>query len=302
MRKSIGCALVVLASVCWGFIGVFNRMMAEAGVTIWNRMCIRNTGSLIVVLILFGIFRRSVFRINPRHLPMFFCSGVLGIVGTTVTYMSCQILCSLAVAGILLYLAPTFVVLASAVLWKVKLTPRRAFSVLIALLGCALVSGIVGGDLTLSVTGLLLGVGAGMCYAGYTVFSHYNLQRYDAYTAFFWSIVMAGIVSLLGFNGHEMVRVLSQPKGLLGALGLILICTVIPFLVYTIGLTAVESGLASVIANVEPVVAALTGTLFYREMLTGWMMLGMALVFIAAALLATGGNANAKTEKLEVPQ
>lgn len=302
MKKSIGYLFVVLASISWGFIGVFNRMLAETGVTIWNRMCIRNTGSLIVVLLLFGLFRRSVFRIDPRHLPMFFCSGVLGIVGATVTYMSCQMMCSLAVAGILLYLAPTFVVLASAILWKVKLTPRRALSVLIALIGCALVSGIVGGDLTISVTGLLLGVGAGMCYGGYTIFSHYNLQRYDAYTAFFWSIVMAGVVSLLGFNGREMIHVLSQPKGIFGALGLVLIGTVIPFLLYTIGLTAVESGLASVIANVEPVVAALTGVIFYREKLTVWMVLGMALVFVAAALIAQGGNQNAKTETAEVPQ
>lgn len=302
MKKSIGYLLVVLASISWGFIGVFNRMLAETGVTIWNRMCIRNTGSLIVVLLLFGLFRRSVFHINPRHLPMFFCSGVLGIVGATVTYMSCQMMCSLAVAGILLYLAPTFVVLASAILWKVKLTPRRALSVLIALIGCALVSGIVGGDLTISVTGLLLGVGAGMCYGGYTIFSHYNLRRYDAYTSFFWSIVMAGVVSLLGFNGREMIHVLSQPKGILGALGLVLIGTVIPFLLYTIGLTAVESGLASVIANVEPVVAALTGIVFYHEKLTVWMVLGMALVFVAAALIAQGGNQNAKAEEAEVSQ
>ena len=288
MKKSLGYFLVIFASVSWGFIGVFNRMLASTGINVWTRMCIRNTGSLVLCLVLFSIFKRSVFRINPRHLPMFFCSGVLGIVGATVTYMSCQMMCSLAVAGILLYLAPTFVVLASAVLWKAPLTPRRVAAVVLALIGCAFVSGVVGGSLTASLPGLLLGIGSGLCYGGYTIFSHYNLARYDAYTSFFWSIAMAGLVSLAGFNAQEMATVFSQPKGILGALGLVVIGTVLPFLTYTIGLTAIESGLASVIANVEPVTAAVLGVVLFHETLTVWTMVGIVLVLTAAVMLAVG--------------
>lgn len=294
--------MVILASVGWGFIGVFNRMLASTGINVWTRMCIRNTGSLVLCLILFGIFKRSVFRIDPRHLPMFFCSGVLGIVGATCTYMSCQMMCSLAVAGILLYLAPTFVVLASALLWKQPLTPRRIVSVLVALLGCAFVSGVMGGGLTASVPGILLGIGSGLCYGGYTIFSHYNLARYDAYTSFFWSIVMAGLVSLVGFNTSELAMAFSQTRGVFGALGLIVICTVMPFLTYTVGLTIVESGLASVIANVEPVTAAILGITLYHERLTVWTTIGIVLVLGAAVILARGEKKDGMAGKEEVSQ
>ena len=302
MKKSLGYFLVILASVGWGFIGVFNRMLASTGINVWTRMCIRNTGSLVLCLILFGIFKRSVFRIDPRHLPMIFCSGVLGIVGATCTYMSCQMMCSLAVAGILLYLAPTFVVLASALLWKQPLTPRRIASVLVALLGCAFVSGVMGGGLTASVPGILLGIGSGLCYGGYTIFSHYNLARYDAYTSCFWSIVMAGLVSLVGFNTSELAMAFSQTRGVFGALGLIVICTVMPFLTYTVGLTIVESGLASVIANVEPVTAAILGITLYHERLTVWTTIGIVLVLGAAMILARGEKKNGMAGKEEVSQ
>ena len=302
MKKSLGYFFVIIASVGWGFIGVFNRMLAATGISVWTRMCIRNTGSLVLCLLLFGIFKRSVFRIDLRHLPMFFCSGVLGIVGATCTYMSCQMMCSLAVAGILLYLAPTFVVLAGAVLWKQPLTPRRIVSVLLALLGCAFVSGVMGGGLTASVPGILLGIGSGLCYGGYTIFSHYNLARYDAYTSFFWSIVMAGLVSLLGFNGPELAMAFSRPAGVFGALGLIVISTVMPFLTYTIGLTVIESGLASVIANVEPVTAAVLGITLYHEKMTPWTLLGILLVLGAAVLLALGEKKNERAPEPQMPE
>jgi len=288
MKKSLGYFLVVLASVSWGFIGVFNRMLASTGISVWTRMCMRNTGSLVLCLALFIIFKRSVFRINPRHLPMFLCSGVLGIVGATVTYMSSQMMCSLAVSAILLYLAPTFVVLASAILWKVPLTARRIAAVVMALLGCGFVSGLVGGDMGSTLPGILLGIGSGICYGSYTVFSHYNLERYDAYTSFFWSIAMAGVVSLIGFNGREIAGALSCAEGVFGMLGLVVFGTVLPFLTYTVGLTAIESGLASVIANVEPVTAALLGIVLYHEELTLWTLVGILFVLGAAVLLALG--------------
>jgi len=168
------------------------------------------------------------------------------------------------------------------------LTARRITAVVMALLGCGFVSGLVGGDMGSTLPGILLGIGSGICYGSYTIFSHYNLQRYDAYTSFFWSIAMAGVVSLIGFNGREIAGALSCAEGVFGMLGLVVFGTVLPFLTYTVGLTAIESGLASVIANVEPVTAALLGIVLYHEELTLWTLVGILFVLGAAVLLALG--------------
>ena len=48
----------------------------------------------------------------------------------------------------------------------------------------------------------------------------------------------------------------------------------------------VESGKASIIANVEPVVAALTGVVFFHEVLNVWTVLGIVCVLGGVVLLA----------------
>lgn len=294
MKKYLSYIYVVLGAACWGFIGVFNRMLYDAGVTTANRVFIRNFGSLLLMTVAFALFHRQVFRIQLKHLPIFLGSGIIGVICLGWTYFSCQTMCSLAVAGILLYLAPSFVVFGSALLWKAPLTRRKLIAVAVAIIGCALVSGVVGGLGENRPLGILLGIGAGLCYASYTLFAHYGLQHYDAYTMIYWTFAVAGLGSIIFLDVPALTATLSQPRGALGAVGLVVIATVLPYLFYTKGLEGVESGVASVIANVEPVVAALTGIVFFREHLTVWTFLGMVLVLAAAVLLARGERTNGK--------
>ena len=295
MKRTIHYIYVILAAVCWGFIGVFNRMLFEVGMTTANRVVIRNLGSLVLMTVAFALFHRQAFRIRLRDLPIFLGSGVIGVICLGWTYFTCQTMCSLAVAGILLYLAPFFVVFGSALLWKAPLTRRKLGVAVFAFIGCALVSGVVGGLGDNKPLGILLGVGAGLCYASYTLFAHYGLARYDAYTMIYWTFAVADLGSLVFLDAPAMAQTLQQPNGALGAVGLVVIATVLPYLFYTKGLEGVESGVASVIANVEPVVAALMGVLFFREKLGVWTVLGMALVLAAAVLLARGETRDGKT-------
>lgn len=122
MNKTISYIYVILSAVCWGFIGFSNRLLTEAGMTLGNRVFVRNFGTLLVLTVVFGLFHRQVFRIRLKHLPIFLGSGLISILLLSVVYFQCQTMCSLSVAAVLLYLAPSFVVLASAVLWKTPLT------------------------------------------------------------------------------------------------------------------------------------------------------------------------------------
>ena len=196
MKTYLHYLYVILAAACWGVIGLFNRILGQLGVGVLQRVTLRNFGALVVLTAVFALVRRDVFRVKPRHLPLFMGSGIVSVLGLSVVYFQCQMECSLAVAGILLYLAPSFVVLMSAALWKAPITRRKVTALVLALVGCALVSGIVGGEVTASPRGLLLGVASGFCYATYTVFSRYTLRHYDSLTMTYWTFVFAGLGSL----------------------------------------------------------------------------------------------------------
>lgn len=54
----------------------------------------------------------------------------------------------------------------------------------------------------------------------------------------------------------------------------IVVSTALPYYLYTKGLEGVESGRASIITNIEPVVESLMGVVVFHERMTGWMILG----------------------------
>ena len=286
MKKTLYYLCVILGAACWGLIGLFTRTLGELGVGVFQRVTIRNLGALVVMTLVFALTRRQVFRIKMRHLPLFVGSGLFSVQGMTLCLFLSQQECSLAVSGILLYLAPSFVVLMGAALWKAPITKRKAAALCLAFLGCVLVSGIVGGELTISALGLAAGIASGFCYATYTFFAHYVMDHYDSLTMTYWTFVFAGLGSLLFWDTQVMTNVFTSGGGIVSALGLIVIATVLPYLLYTKGLEGVESGKASIMANVEPVVGALVGVFVFGEVLSVWVILGVVCMLCGVMLLA----------------
>ena len=236
MKKSISYIFILLSGICWGCIGLSNRMLTQMGMGLGNRVFVRNFGTLVVLTVVFGLLHREVFRIKLRHLPIFLGSGLVSILLLSIVYFQCQTLCSLSVAAILLYLAPSFVVLISAVLWKTPLTGRKLAALGISLVGCVLVSGVLGGGATASLPGIALGVASGLCYASYTVFAHYGMAHYSSYTMIYWTFLVAGLGSVLLADFLALGPILRQPKGALGCVLVIVVSTALPYYLYTKGL------------------------------------------------------------------
>ena len=251
---------------------------------------------LLVVTVVFGLFHRQVFRVRWKHLPIFLGSGLISILLLSIVYFKCQTMCSLSVAAVLLYLAPSFVVIFSAVLWKTPLTKRKVIALVVSLLGCVMVSGVLGGDTTASWTGIGLGVLSGLCYASYTVFAHYGLARYESYTMIYWTFLVAGLGSIFFADFKTLPLAFSGTQGIVGTCGVVIVATVLPYIFYTKGLEGVESGRASIITNIEPVVETLVGVFVFKEALTVWTVLGVACVFGCVILLAREGGKTAVKE------
>ena len=143
-------ASILLAAALWGIIGLWNRRLMAGGFSPTDIVVVRNFGGMALLALIFAVKDRSVFRVKREHLKYFFGTGVISVVLFTVCYFSCQKVCSLAVASILLYTAPSFVVLLSALLWKEPVTKRKLLALLLTLVGCALVCGVLSGGLTRS--------------------------------------------------------------------------------------------------------------------------------------------------------
>jgi len=66
---------------------------------------------------------------------------------------------------------------------------------------------------------------------------------------------------------------------------LVVFSTVLPYIFYTKGLSRVESGKASIMASLEPVVASLAGVVLFSEPMTGMTLAGIVLVLSGVVIL-----------------
>ena len=279
-------ACILTGAALWGMIGLFNRYLMAGGLSPYSIVVIRNTGGLLLLLAIFGLKDRSVFRIQKQHLKYFFGTGIVSVMLFTVCYFSCQEICSLAVASILLYTAPAIVVLLSALIWREPITKKKVVALLLTLLGCSCVTGIWSGSLTVTVRGILLGLGAAFFYALYSIFGRFALNAgYGSMTVTMWTFLFAGSGALFFLRPAELGAALSRPSTALLALGLVVVSTVLPYLLYTAGLSRVESGKASIMASVEPVVASLTGVLVFGEPMGLLTLLGILCVLAGVWIL-----------------
>ena len=278
-------ASILAAAALWGIIGVWNRNLMAAGLSPTGIVVVRNFGGMLLLLAVFAVKDRGVFRVRREHLKYFFGTGIISVVLFTSCYFSCQKICSLAVASILLYTAPSFVVIFSAILWKEPVTKKKLLALALTLVGCACVCGVFDGGLTVTFTGILLGLGAGFFYALYSVFGRYALAHYSSMTVTVWTFIFAGPASLVMLRPAEMRAVFTAPSAWLLAAGLVVFSTVAPYILYTRGLARVESGKASIMASLEPVVAALAGVLIFGEPMGLLTLLGILCVLAGVYIL-----------------
>ena len=277
-------ASILAAAALWGIIGVWNRRLMAGGLFPYSIVVVRNCGGLVLLLAVMALRDRSVFHVERQHLKYFFGTGVVSVVLFTVCYFSCQEICSLAVASILLYTAPAIVVVLSAILWREPVTKKKLLALGLTLVGCALVCGVFSGSLTVTGGGIALGLGAGFFYALYSIFGRYALAHYGPMTVTVWTFVFAGAASLVLVRPAELAA-LAQPSMALTAVGLVVCSTVLPYILYTRGLARVEAGKASILASLEPVVASVAGVVLFGEPMSPLTAAGIVCVLAGVYIL-----------------
>ena len=277
--------LIILGGVLWGIIGLFVRHLTPLGFSAMQLVTLRSYVTVLGLVAILFITNPKKLKIHWRDFPLFLGTGLLSFVFFNTCYFKAMEYTSLSVAAILLYTAPFFVLVMSAIFFHEKITKHKLFALLIAFFGCVLVSGVCNSQTALSPKGLLFGLGAGFGYALYSVFAAFALKKYDTLTVITYTFLVASAGATLLCNPAEMLVTLSQHTNSLWLLVLYGIATgAAAYYCYTKGLEKTPPGRASVLATVEPVVAAICG-IFLGEPLTVSGTVGMILVLFAVLYL-----------------
>ena len=102
--KNKGVLYALCAGISWGIsLGIFGRTMTSFGFTAMQVSAVRTTISAITFIILALVTDRKAFRLNPKDIWIFLCSGFISVTLFCWCYFTSTRLCSLAVGGVLQY-------------------------------------------------------------------------------------------------------------------------------------------------------------------------------------------------------
>lgn len=285
MKDKTGIILVISAGICWGLISIFVNGLGAFGLDSLQIMAVRTWLSVIFMLIFFLVKDRSLLKINIKDIWMFIGTGVVSLTFFSFCYFRTIIESGAAIAVVLLYTSPIFVMLLSLLLFKEKINLKKSVALVMTFLGCVLVAGLVGSGSHISAPSFLVGLGAGIGYALYSIFARFALNKYSSLTVTFYTFVFSGLSMLFLVNINDLQGI-ATINAVPYLIGIAIICTVIPYITYTAGLARMEAGRAAVLVTVEPLVGTTIGILVYKEPMDILKLLGIVLIFVAVILLS----------------
>ena len=288
---------VIMAGACWGIIGVFSKDLLEIGFSPIQIVFLRFGIAAVLVWLYILIFDREKMKIRFRDIWMFVGTGIFSLTLFSTLYFTTIQHTTLSLAAVLLYTAPCFVMIMSAILFREKIGGKKITALILAFFGCVCTTGLLEAALSgkalgsISLTGVLTGIGAGFGYALYSIFGTAALKKYDTVTVTAYTFLMTTLALFPFCFGKEFFVLFQSEGSLVSTIGITLISTLLPYLLYTQGLKFIQPGKASVLAFSEPFIATLTGLLVFREKLTIGGAVGMLLIFASIVILNTKGRA-----------
>lgn len=284
------CIFILLSGACWGTNGLFFRHLSALG---FGTMEVLFTKMLVAMVLLGGYLLwkdPKLFRLHGKDLWVFLAIGIIGMLLFNYFYFQAMVYNTVAVSVALLYTSPIFVVFLSAVLFKEKVTKKKLFALAVIFGGCLFASGIFAGGLRFSALGLFFGIGAGLFYGSYSIFSRIVLDRgYHSFTVAFYAIAISCLGGAFLADHSVVLSHFSLPMAV-NVVGIAVFACLTPMLLYTTGLRKVETGVASMLVTSEPVVAALISAVVLSEPLSVFTVIGIALILTGIIVMNRKGE------------
>lgn len=275
-----GYGWIALAAACWGMIGPVAKLAFDEGVSPMEVAYWR----AVLAWVCFGsqaVLQRKL-AMAVKDLPALLLFAVTGV---TLFYGSYQFAVKqggAALASVLLYTAPAWVMVLARIIWREPVNRRKLVCLVLTLTGVALISrgggGSAGGAVTASA--ILFGLVAGFCYALYYIFGKHFSHRYGAATLFFYMLSVGAALLYPWVSFSAKTPTAWTAMGVLAVLS-----TYAAYHFYYLGLRYLEPGRAAITATLEPVVATVAAYLWWQERFTAAGYLGSAVILAAVVLM-----------------
>lgn len=284
MNKA-GIISTVMAGVLWGLISLFTRNLNGLGFSSLQIVFFRVGFSVLIMFVWLLLRDPQALKIRWKDCWMFVGTGIISLVFFNLCYFNTIQMGEVSIAVALLYTSPVFIMVLSAILFHEKITKQKLISMVMTVAGCGLAAGILGST-SLTPAILMMGLGSGFFYGLYTIFSSYALKHYSSKTITFYTFLFGFLGSAVSCRPVQTATLMAaNPQGIIWAVGISVICTIIPYTLYTNGISKLNSQLAGIFVTVEPVVGNLVGLFIWHEPVGLIRWFGMGMIIFAILIL-----------------
>ena len=301
MKNKKAFVLIILAGLLWGTSGIFVNLLSEYGFSPIQLVATRATVSFLLIGAFILVKNRMAFVAKQIEILLFLALAIT-LFFSMFFYYSAMVRTSVCTSVILLNLHPIYVTALSAVFYKERITPVKIASIAVMLLGCALVSGILGG-LKLDFLGLVFGILSGVSYALYVLLVKcYNRKNIQNSTANVYTFLFMTVIALCVCRPVQLAEIaVTNALPAIPLLVMLGICTsVIPFVLNGIALRDLSAGTVSALSIVEPLSATIYSLVFFGEPMDIYKTLGVILILGAVVFLGLDEIWSGKKEKLHI--
>jgi len=278
--KFLGYCYVAAAAIVWGSNGVIvNSVPCEAHAIVFFRVLFASLTLLPVVL----LTRKPETMSAARSWRLMLSLGLLLALGWALLFHSMKLI-AIANAVLLNYTAPVFVPLLAPLFLKEKLEKSTLLALAISVAGMVVISyqqNLQIGEL--NPLGVVLGILAGLAYAGFIIASKRALSIFSSQVVAFYSYSMASIFLFPFVIGTDFPPDLASWAFLL-VLGVF--NTGFAVTLYLKGLGMVKAQKAVVFTYLEPASAVVFGFLFLAQQPAPLMLVGGFLILLAGYIVA----------------
>ncbi len=288
-----GIVIVLVAVVIWSTTPVFiDHLQTVDRLTPFQI----STWRALLVTIFVGLYllarRPAIIKLQKREIGYYIIYGIVGISLFNLAFNTSVAVNKASVATALMFCAPAFVALGSWVVFHERLRPMQIAAIVVNLLGFALVgtvSELLAGS-SGNVSGLLLGLFSGICFALYTLLGRgaartnrvsptvilFYTYLFGTLALVIWGLITQGVHSLsisLNVTGWALLLILSLGPTLFG------------YLLFTMSLRYLSAPIASIFHTLEPVMTAILAFLFLGRILTILQCLGLGLIVVGVMVM-----------------
>lgn len=299
-----GLGLAFVSAWCFAFSGPMAKYLNAAGLApieaVWTRMA----GAGLLLLAVLAVVRPRALRIPRSRLPFLGLYAVMAVAGVQSLYFVAITRLPVGIALLLEFMAPVMVVAWVRLVRKLRLAPAAYIGAVVAVVGLAIVVEAWQG-MRLDALGLLLGLLAGACCAGYFLMNDSFGDDVDPLGLIAWGMAGAAVV-LIPFARPwdipwEAFTATAAPGGglelpVLGAyLWMVVVATVTAYILGVNAVRRLSAAVGATVASLEVIGGAVVAWALVGETLGVFQVVGGLLV-LGGALLAQTATASARPE------